>query len=188
MVSASTSREQAEVAADRVQWMTLRGPLYCCMTSHLAQILVSRCGIDGALLTGCKLSHSGLQFACVLPQQGYRVTSPAKGCCSALVVLQEQARVYCDSLRTNPDIWQLCMQRFGSSGYAEVQFWCLQTLQQVSWPALSLTVCRPYFTLTTALNVMTLHVTALCEALQQYLSHALLSSRVVDSTLLVAEP
>ena len=46
--------------------------------------------------------------------------------------VQERARAYCDRLRGMPDVWQLCMQRFGASGFAEVQFWCLQTLQQAS--------------------------------------------------------
>ena len=57
MVSASTPWEQAEVAAERVQWMTLRGQLCCSMTSHLAQTLVSRYGMNDALLSGCKLLH-----------------------------------------------------------------------------------------------------------------------------------
>ena len=55
--------------------------------------------------------------------------SPTK---PVLIVVQEQARSYCDRLRGMPDVWQLCMHRFAASSFAEVQFWCLQTLQQVA--------------------------------------------------------
>lgn len=32
----------------------------------------------------------------------------------------------------SPEAWQLCLQRLQSSGYAEVRFWCLQTLHAIA--------------------------------------------------------
>ena len=98
--------------------------------------------------------------------------------------------MYCDSLRTNPDIWQLCMQRFGSSGYAEVQFWCLQTLQQVSWHAASLTVCSITLLVTTVLQcyAMQWQCDVLVMLAVPHLLCVYLFSLVCDSALMAAEP
>ena len=43
---------------------------------------------------------------------------------------QKRALEYCEGLKQQDDCWQLCLQKFGHSQYAEVHFWCLQTLQQ----------------------------------------------------------
>ena len=112
----------------------MRGLLFCCMTSLPARILGSRyetslAGVYPAEWDAITVVTAKAVKAAQVNEQF--VLLHDFGDPHTPVDLQEQARLYCDSLRTNPDIWQLCMQRFGSSGYAEVQFWCLQTLQQV---------------------------------------------------------
>lgn len=48
-----------------------------------------------------------------------------------LLVLQERAAAYVANIKQSSDCWQLCVERFRSSAYPEVKFWCLQTLQEV---------------------------------------------------------
>lgn len=45
--------------------------------------------------------------------------------------LKERAIAYCNQAKQQPQPWRLCLQRLVSSQYAEVQFWCLQTLEEV---------------------------------------------------------
>ncbi len=42
--------------------------------------------------------------------------------------VKAQAEAYLEQVRASPDAWQLCLVRFESSAYAEVRFWCAQTL------------------------------------------------------------
>lgn len=46
--------------------------------------------------------------------------------------IQARAAEYIAGIKQSPECWKLCVERFGSSGYPEVRFWCLQTLQEVS--------------------------------------------------------
>lgn len=34
-------------------------------------------------------------------------------------------------IKQSPDVWGLCVERFSITAYAEVKFWCLQTLHEV---------------------------------------------------------
>ncbi|GAQ89651.1 tRNA exportin [Klebsormidium nitens] len=45
--------------------------------------------------------------------------------------LKERAIAYCNQAKLQPQPWRLCLQRLISSQYAEVQFWCLQTLEEI---------------------------------------------------------
>jgi hypothetical protein len=42
--------------------------------------------------------------------------------------MQAQAMAYLDNAKAVPTVWQLCVERFSGCAYAEVKFWCLQTL------------------------------------------------------------
>lgn len=42
--------------------------------------------------------------------------------------VKAQAEAYLAQARASPEAWQLCLARFESSAYAEVRFWCAQTL------------------------------------------------------------
>lgn len=44
--------------------------------------------------------------------------------------LRGQAQSYLQSIKQSPECWQLCLSHFGSSGYVEVRFWCLQALHE----------------------------------------------------------
>lgn len=44
---------------------------------------------------------------------------------------QERAAGYIASIKQSPDCWRLAVERFGSTQYPEVKFWCLQTLHEV---------------------------------------------------------
>lgn len=46
--------------------------------------------------------------------------------------LRAQARAYCEQAKQSPTIWQACLEKFRVSQYAEVQFWCLQALEEVT--------------------------------------------------------
>ena len=46
--------------------------------------------------------------------------------------IKAQAQSYLQAARASPDCWQLCLQRFESSQYLEVRFWCAQTLTQLA--------------------------------------------------------
>lgn len=35
------------------------------------------------------------------------------------------------NIKASSDVWKLCIERFSTTAYAEVKFWCLQTLQGV---------------------------------------------------------
>ena len=45
--------------------------------------------------------------------------------------LKAKAVYYCDEVIQNPACLALCIERYGSSSYMEVRFWCLQTLHEV---------------------------------------------------------
>ena len=45
--------------------------------------------------------------------------------------LKAKAVSYCDKVIQNPACLALCIERYGSSSYMEVRFWCLQTLHEV---------------------------------------------------------
>ncbi|KAL3700068.1 hypothetical protein R1sor_018090 [Riccia sorocarpa] len=46
--------------------------------------------------------------------------------------LRAQARAYCDQAKLSPTIWQACLEKYRVSQYPEVQFWCLQALEEVT--------------------------------------------------------
>ncbi|KAL2651855.1 hypothetical protein R1flu_019983 [Riccia fluitans] len=46
--------------------------------------------------------------------------------------LRAQARAYCEQAKQSPTIWQACLEKFRLSQYPEVQFWCLQALEEVT--------------------------------------------------------
>ena len=43
---------------------------------------------------------------------------------------QERANAFVKDVKSNPEVWRLCCERFSSSTYTEIKFWCLQTLQE----------------------------------------------------------
>jgi exportin-T len=45
--------------------------------------------------------------------------------------LRQQAQALLAAAAASPDAWQLCLARLEASGYAEVKFWCLQTLTEL---------------------------------------------------------
>jgi len=45
--------------------------------------------------------------------------------------LKAQATAYCEQAKRSPNICQACFEKFRLSQYAEVQFWCLKTLEEV---------------------------------------------------------
>ncbi|KAG0621103.1 hypothetical protein M758_4G269300 [Ceratodon purpureus] len=45
--------------------------------------------------------------------------------------LKAQAAAYCEQAKRAPNICQACFEKFRLSQYAEVQFWCLKTLEEV---------------------------------------------------------
>lgn len=50
--------------------------------------------------------------------------------------LRTQAQSYLQSAAAQPDAWRMCISRLESSNYAEVKFWCLQTLHSfISGPS-----------------------------------------------------
>jgi hypothetical protein len=50
---------------------------------------------------------------------------------STMRALQDRAAEYIAGIKASPEVWKLCCERFGASQYAEVRFWCLQTLHEV---------------------------------------------------------
>lgn len=48
-----------------------------------------------------------------------------------IVRVQERAQTYCASIKASPDSWRLCAERFTTTAYVEVKFWCLQALHEV---------------------------------------------------------
>ncbi|KAG7675140.1 hypothetical protein Ndes2526B_g07998 [Nannochloris sp. 'desiccata'] len=46
--------------------------------------------------------------------------------------LRAQAQAMLQTAVASPDAWQLCVSRLETSGYAEVKFWCLQTLHALA--------------------------------------------------------
>ena len=49
----------------------------------------------------------------------------------AYALRQERAQAYCAGVKTSPDCWRLCADRFAATAYVEVKFWCLQALHEV---------------------------------------------------------
>lgn len=49
--------------------------------------------------------------------------------------MQDRAVAYCNQTKAQPLSWQLCLEKYSSTAYMEVRFWCLQTLHEV-FPAL----------------------------------------------------
>eukprot|EP00884_Botryococcus_braunii_P015515 jgi/Botrbrau1/2647/Bobra.0203s0001.1 len=45
--------------------------------------------------------------------------------------VKARAAAYCEELKRSPEVWQICLNRFCTSQYTEVRFWCLQTLHQL---------------------------------------------------------
>lgn len=45
--------------------------------------------------------------------------------------LKAQAAAYCEQAKQSPNISQACFEKFRLSQYAEVQFWCLKTLEEI---------------------------------------------------------
>ncbi|KAG2493435.1 hypothetical protein HYH03_008254 [Edaphochlamys debaryana] len=45
--------------------------------------------------------------------------------------LKEQATAYVNNIKRSPECGRLCVERFSASPYAEVKFWCLQTLHEL---------------------------------------------------------
>jgi len=48
-----------------------------------------------------------------------------------LLPTQERATAYLNQLKGSPEGWKFCVERFSSTPYPEVKFWCLQTLHEV---------------------------------------------------------
>ena len=44
---------------------------------------------------------------------------------------QARATAFVADIKANPEVWRLCCERFPSTQYSEVRFWCLQTLHEV---------------------------------------------------------
>jgi hypothetical protein len=45
--------------------------------------------------------------------------------------LRAQALALLQSVKQSPGCWELCLERFASSSYVEVKFWCLQSLEEL---------------------------------------------------------
>ncbi|KAL0051899.1 hypothetical protein WJX82_004175 [Trebouxia sp. C0006] len=45
--------------------------------------------------------------------------------------LKDRAVAYCNQTKAQPLSWQLCLEKYSSTAYMEVRFWCLQTLHEV---------------------------------------------------------
>jgi hypothetical protein len=55
----------------------------------------------------------------------------AWGALACACCFQERASNFISEIKTSPEVWKLCLERFSVSGYSEVKFWCLQTLLEV---------------------------------------------------------
>ena len=49
----------------------------------------------------------------------------------AHVMKQDRAVAYCNQTKAQSLSWQLCLEKYSSTAYMEVRFWCLQTLHEV---------------------------------------------------------
>ena len=49
----------------------------------------------------------------------------------AHVLMQDRAVAYCNETKAQPLSWQLCLEKYSTTAYMEVRFWCLQTLHEV---------------------------------------------------------
>ncbi|CAI5958675.1 unnamed protein product [Closterium sp. NIES-64] len=47
------------------------------------------------------------------------------------VSLRARAHAFCAEARRSPQLWRVCVERLISSSYPEVQFWCLQALEEL---------------------------------------------------------
>lgn len=47
------------------------------------------------------------------------------------LTVQDRAAEFVNQIKSNPDVWRLCTERFSVTAYSEVKFWCLQTLHEV---------------------------------------------------------
>ena len=45
--------------------------------------------------------------------------------------MQARASDFIKDVKANPLVWRLALERFSTSGYLEIKFWCLQTLHEV---------------------------------------------------------
>lgn len=45
--------------------------------------------------------------------------------------IQERAVAYCNEAKAQPLSWQLCLEKYSTTAYLEVRFWCLQSLHEV---------------------------------------------------------
>ncbi|KAF8401101.1 hypothetical protein HHK36_014404 [Tetracentron sinense] len=52
-------------------------------------------------------------------------------CGTADPVLKSQALAYCQQLKETSSICSLCMERISYTEFVQVQFWCLQTIDEV---------------------------------------------------------
>ena len=46
-------------------------------------------------------------------------------------IVQERATAYCNDTKAQPQSWQLCLEKYTTTSYLEVRFWCLQTMHEV---------------------------------------------------------
>lgn len=46
-------------------------------------------------------------------------------------LLQDRAVAYCNETKAQPQCWQLCLEKYSTTTYLEVRFWCLQTMHEV---------------------------------------------------------
>ncbi|KAL3158478.1 hypothetical protein ABBQ38_010710 [Trebouxia sp. C0009 RCD-2024] len=45
--------------------------------------------------------------------------------------LKDRAVAYCNETKAQPQCWQLCLEKYSTTTYLEVRFWCLQTMHEV---------------------------------------------------------
>lgn len=45
--------------------------------------------------------------------------------------IQERAVTFLTETKAQPQCWQICLQKYATTSYIEVRFWCLQTLHEV---------------------------------------------------------
>lgn len=46
--------------------------------------------------------------------------------------MQERAVAYLNDIKAQPQCWQICLEKYATTSYLEVRFWCLQVLHEVS--------------------------------------------------------
>lgn len=86
--------------------------------------------------------------------------------------LQERAVAYCNETKAQPQCWQLCLEKYSTTSYLEVRFWCLQTMHEVCVEHACMVVCFLVANPERSLEQRRLHVVQVLITRYGQLSHS----------------